>query len=106
MASKDVVELSEDNFQEEVLDFEEKILVDFWATWCGPCKKQAPIIEEVAAEFSDVKVGKVNVDDHQNLAAEYGIMSIPTLILFENGEVANKQVGLMNKDQLKKLING
>ncbi|SJZ58051.1 thioredoxin [Selenihalanaerobacter shriftii] len=107
MAGENVIELNGDNFEEEVLETDKKVLVDFWAPWCGPCKQIAPIVEELADEYADeIKVGKVNVDNNQSLAANYGVMSIPTLLLFKDGEVANQQVGFVGKDALKDFING
>lgn len=97
--------LTEATFENEVINSDIPVLVDFWATWCGPCRMLAPIIEEIANEYEGkVKVGKVNVDEQSALAAKYGIMSIPTLILFKNGEIAEKTVGLRSKEQIKELI--
>lgn len=92
--------LNEENFDEEVLRSEKPIVVDFWATWCGPCKMMAPILEELADSREDVLVGKVNVDDCPDLASRYGIFSIPTLILFKNGEEADRAVGYRPLEQL------
>ena len=88
------------NFEEEVLKSEIPVLVDFWATWCGPCKMLAPVIAEIAEEGS-VKVGKINVDEEGELAIKFNVMSIPTVMLFKNGQVAKTTVGYMSKDQLK-----
>ncbi|MEY8427201.1 thioredoxin [Lachnospiraceae bacterium 46-15] len=98
------MELRNDNFKEEVLESEIPVLVDFWADWCGPCKMVAPIIEEIAEELTDVKVGKVNVDEQPELAAEYRIMSIPTLMVFKDGAAANKAVGAMSKGEILNLL--
>ena len=93
--------LTKENFENEVLNFGGKVLVDFWATWCGPCKMIAPIIEEIANEFEGkIKVGKINVDKEPELSIKYGIVSIPTILIFENGQVINKAVGYHNKEQL------
>jgi len=95
------LELTDKNFEAEVLKSSQPVLVDFWAEWCGPCKMISPIVDEIAAELkSQLKVGKVNVDEAQGLAMKYGVMSIPTLIIFKNGEPAEQMVGAMSKDQL------
>lgn len=97
--------LTKDNFKKEVLDSKSPILVDFWATWCGPCQMMLPIIEDFAKSNSDIRVGKVNVDEQPELAGEYGIMSIPTLIAFKNGEIYRTRLGVTPKDELKKMFN-
>ncbi len=99
-----VVELNEENFEEEVLKADKKVIVDFYATWCGPCKMQGPIVESIAEENSNVKVCKLDVDNAPSIAEKYDIMSIPTLIIFENGNVINKKVGLTDKEELSKMI--
>ena len=99
------VTLTSRNFEEEVLKSEKPVLVDFWATWCGPCKMLAPVISEIAEEYEDkIKVGKVNIDDEKELAVKYQITSIPTLMLFKNGEVMNMSVGFQPKSELEKMI--
>ena len=97
--------LTKDNFKKEVLDSKSPILVDFWATWCGPCQMMLPILEDFAKSNPDIKVGKVNVDEQPELAGEYGIMSIPTLIAFKNGEIYKTRLGVTPKDELKKMFN-
>ena len=100
------VVLNKENFDKEVLESDKLVLVDFWATWCGPCQMIAPVIEEIAKECSDkVKVGKVNVDDNQELAIKYGVMSIPTLLFFKNGNLVNTVVGFHSKSEIVEILN-
>lgn len=99
-----VLTLTSGNFREEVLQAGQPVLVDFWAGWCGPCQKLGPIVDEVAAEASGTKVGKVNVDEQNQLAAEYGVMSIPTLILFRNGKAVKRSVGVISKQQILSML--
>ena len=99
------VNLNKENFEEEVLKSEKTVLVDFWATWCGPCQMIAPVIEKIAEENQKVKVCKVNVDEQQELAIKYGVMSIPTLIFFKNGNKVKEVVGFHSKSELEEIIN-
>jgi thioredoxin 1 len=102
MASPNIVTLTKTNFANEVLQSTNPVLVDFWAEWCGPCKSLAPILDELAEEYQGrVRIGKVNIDEYQELAAQYGIRSIPTLLLFKEGQVAEQVVGLRSKRELK-----
>ena len=102
MASPLIVTLTQENFAHQVLQSPEPTLVDFWAEWCGPCKMIAPLLDELAAEYDGkVKIGKVNVDEQQLLAAEYGIRAIPTLLIFRNGQVADQIVGARSKRDFK-----
>ncbi len=93
-------EVTDGNFQAEVLENEKAVLVDFWAPWCGPCRVIAPSLEEIAQERGDLEIKKLNVDDNQATAARYDVMSIPTLILFKNGEPAHKIIGALPKSRL------
>ena len=100
-----VVILTDDNFESEVNSSEKPVLVDYWATWCGPCKMVGPIVEEIAIEFSDqLKVGKLDVDSNQASAAQQNVMSIPTLAIFKGGELVEQQVGALSKTQLTEFI--
>jgi len=102
MAAPNIVTLTKANFAAEVLQSPTPVLVDFWAEWCGPCKMIAPALNELADEYSGrVKIGKVNIDEDQQLATEYGIRAIPTLLLFNKGQVADQMVGMRSKRDLK-----
>lgn len=96
--------ITKDNFEQEVLKSDKKVLVDFWASWCGPCRMLSPIIDEVAKETDKVKVGKVNVDEESDLATQFAVMSIPTLILFENGKPIKQVVGVQSKTAILNMI--
>ena len=100
-----MLEITMDNFEKEVLDSDKPVLVDFWATWCGPCMMLAPTIEEIANERPDIKVCKVNVDEAGDLASAFGIMSIPTVMIFKNGEVYKSIVGLVPKEKILMLLD-
>ena len=98
--------LTNENFESEILNSDIPAAVDFWASWCGPCKMVAPVIEELAREYSGkVKIGKVNVDEEAELAVKYGIVSIPTVLIFKNGEVAEKLVGAQSQDEYEDAID-
>ncbi len=100
------VKVTADTFEQEVLKSTEPVLVDFWAPWCGPCKMLSPIVEQLADEADGFRVASVNVDDEMDLAEQYGISSIPCLIVFRNGEEAARSVGVIQKDQILNLIRG
>jgi thioredoxin 1 len=102
----EVTELSESNFEAEVLKSAEPVLVDFWAPWCGPCRMIAPVVEELAEENAGlVRFGKINVDNNQQIAASYGISSIPTVMIFKGGEVVNRLIGVQPKNRLQDAID-
>lgn len=94
----------ENNFNEEVIKYEGRVIVDFWAPWCGPCKMLGPIFEEVAKKRDDIKFCKLNVDDDNEVSKEYGVMSIPTIILFENGKELKRNIGFLNEKELTKFL--
>lgn len=100
----EIIELTSETFDAEVLQSDRLVIVDFWATWCTPCRMLAPILEEVAAERTDIKICKINVDEAQDIAEKYGVMSLPILIFFENGEAVDESLGLISKDQLVSLL--
>ena len=101
-----IVQITEDNFDSEVLKSATPVLVDFWAEWCGPCKMIAPVLDQIATEYTGrLRIAKVDVDSNQATAMRYGVRSIPTLILFKNGVVEAQQVGMLSKDNLKKILD-
>ena len=99
-----VININNANFQDEVLNSEKPVLLDFWAPWCGPSRMVAPLVDEIAVERADIKVGKVNVDEQPQLAAQFGVMSIPTLVVMKDGKVTNKAVGARPKAQILGLL--
>ncbi|MEN6319052.1 MAG: thioredoxin [Syntrophaceae bacterium] len=102
---ENLIHLTDSNFEQEVLKSEKPVLVDFWAPWCGPCRAVGPIVEDLAEVYKDrVKVAKLNIDDNPKTALAYGVMSIPTLILYKGGNVLDKVVGLVPKDRLEELM--
>lgn len=100
------IKITIDNFESEVMRSDKPVLLDFWASWCGPCRMVGPIIEEIADENPDIKVGKINVDEEQELAARFGIMSIPTLAVIKNGKLVHKSAGARPKDDILDLLEG
>ena len=98
------ININKNNFQNEVLNSEMPVLLDFWASWCGPCRMVSPIVDEIAAERGDIKVGKINVDEQPELAAQFGVMSIPTLVVIKGGRVVNQMVGARPKSQILAML--
>ena len=104
--SENVKELTSENFNSEVIESDTPVLVDFWAEWCGPCRVIAPVVDEIATEYlQKVKVGKLNVDNHNQVASQYGVRSIPALLIFKNGAVANQIVGAVPKNKITEILD-
>lgn len=99
-----VITITSQNFETEVLSSEKTVLLDFWASWCGPCRMLSPLVDAIAEERSDIKVGKINVDEEPALAGQFGVMSIPTLVVIQAGQVKNKSVGVIPKEAILKLL--
>lgn len=104
MGNEKILILTAENFESEVLASDLPVLVDFWASWCGPCRRLLPVIDEIAEEAEGFKVGKINVDEQGDLAQKYGIMSIPTLMVFKNGEVVNQTLGVQSKEDILAML--
>ena len=99
-----VLTITKENFNAEVMNSDKPVLLDFWATWCGPCRMLSPVIDEIAGERADIKVGKINIDEQEDLAAKFGVMSIPTLIVIKDGKIANQSVGIRPKAQILSML--
>lgn len=99
-----VLTITKENFQKEVMESDKAVLLDFWAAWCGPCRMVSPIVDEIAEETGNIKVGKINVDEQPELASEFQVMSIPTLVVIKNGQVAERSVGAQSKQQILSML--
>lgn len=99
-----MITITKDNFENEIVKADKPVLIDFWASWCGPCRMLSPIIDEIAEEHPEIKVCKINIDDEAELAIRHGVMSVPTLMLFKNGEIAQTAVGVRPKDEILDLL--
>ena len=100
-----VIEINAGNFEQEVVQSDKPVLLDFWASWCGPCKMLSPVVDQIGEELDSVKVGKVNVDDESELAAKFGVASIPTLVVLKNGKEVNRSVGVVPKERILGLLD-
>ena len=99
-----ITTITKDNFENEIVKADKPVLVDFWASWCGPCRMLSPTIDEIAEEHPEIKVCKINIDDEAELAIRYGVMSVPTLMIFKNGEIAQTAIGVRPKDEILDLL--
>lgn len=100
-----VITITKENFQKEVVESEKTVLLDFWASWCGPCRMVSPVVDEIAAENAEIKVGKINIDEQHELAEAFRVMSIPTLMVMKKGEVVKQSVGAQPKQQILSMLN-
>lgn len=101
-----VLTITKDNFENEVMKSDKPVLLDFWASWCGPCRMVSPLVDEIAEEVSDKKVGKINIDEQPELAQAFSVMSIPTLVVIKDGKIVNKAVGAKPKSEILNMLNG